>query len=47
MGEALQTAKAAGTKAWKLETKRLIGETLSNLKQLFRALEDGIMDTEK
>lgn len=34
-------------KAWKRETKWLPGETLSNLKQLFCALEDGVMDTEK
>lgn len=33
--------------AWKLDTEQLIGEMLTHPKQLFCALEDGIMDIEK
>lgn len=46
-GEALQIAETACTKAWKLDTEQLIGEMLTNPKQLFCALEDGIRDIEK
>ena len=46
-GEALQPAKTPCAKAWERETKRLTGEMVSNLKQLCRALEEGVMGSEK
>ena len=46
-GEAPQIAKTACMKAWKLDTKQLIGEMLTNPRQLFCALEARIMDIEK
>lgn len=41
------TPDTACAKAWKLETKQLSGEMLSNQKQPFCALKDGIMGFDK